>query len=148
MKVTGSRCHAHFGDGNRIRERVRSRCTRDSHPEANEGVTDEDDTDGGGDIPEEVHREKAEGARGKTQEERDARAEAFDEAARERRGHNHEQRTRHNRGSGLQRVVAENVLQKLLPHIHGPHERTKNDYSGYSRHPKRWPSGIAQVKER
>ena len=57
-------------------------------------------------------------------------------------------RRRQNREAGIDRRVAQHVLQELLADEHGAHQRTHDDDAAHGRHPEGRACGDLQVVER
>ena len=71
-----------------------------------------------------------------------------DELGRARRDQDHEDDRRQDRRTGLQRVVAEHVLEVLLVDEGDAHQRAEDDDAGHGRHPERSRARDLEVVER
>lgn len=71
-----------------------------------------------------------------------------DHPGRTRRSQDHEDRRRQDGETGIQGRIAKHILQELLADKHRPHQRTKDDDAGQSRHPEGGATGNVKVIQR
>ena len=72
----------------------------------------------------------------------------LDELGRARRDEHHEERRGQDREAGVERRVAEHVLQELLADEHRAHQRAEHDDPRAGRDPEHPPAGDVQVVQR
>src|SRR4051794_22345547 len=127
LEIGGARRHP--GAPHRDRPGQRVRCGRAGEPDADpdEHVGETDPPVGHVRLPEQQHRREGEEQEHVAAHEREAGAARLDELGRARRDEHHEHDRRQERRPGLQRRVAEHVLQELLADERGPHQRAEHD---------------------
>ena len=88
-------------------------------------------------LPEQQHGEEAEQAEHVAGEQREPRSPGLDELRRAGRDEHHEHRGRQDGEPGVERGVAEHVLQELLADEHRAHQRAEHDDPGARPPPRR-----------
>ena len=78
-------------------------------------------------LPEQQHRQEAEQHEDVAEEQREPRAAGLDDLRRPRRDEHHAERGGQDREPGVERRVAEHVLQELLADEHRAHQRAEHD---------------------
>ncbi len=99
-------------------------------------------------LPEQQHDHEAEQAEGVADQQREPGPVALDQLRRAGRDHDQPEGRRDDRRAGLERRVAEHVLQVLLADEHRPHQRAEDDDPGQGRDPEDPPGGDREVVER
>ena len=127
---------------------MRSGGAGEADSDADEGVAETDSPVRDVLLPEDEHREEAEHDEDVAEEEGEACATRFDELRRAGRDEHHAERGGQDREAGVQRRVAEDVLQVLLADEHRPHQRPEDDDPRAGGHPERRSCGDVEVVER
>ena len=96
-------------------------------------------------VPEEQHPQECGEQEHVAEEQREAGTARLDELRRPRRDDDHHQSRGENRRSRLERRVAVDVLEVLLAHEHGSHQRAEHDDAGAGRDPEDAATGDVQV---
>ena len=135
-------------DGDRPRERVRGRRPGEPDADPDEDVGEPDLPVGAALLPEEQHPEEGGEEEDVAEEQREAGAPRLDELRRARRDEDHEDDRGQDRGTGLDRRVAEHVLQVLLADERRRHQRAEDDDPGAGGDPERRAGGDLEVVER
>ena len=99
-------------------------------------------------VPQREHREEPEEAEDVAAEQGEPRTTGLDELGRARRDDDHQDHRGQDGGPGLERVVAEHVLEELLTDEHRRHERAEHDDAGDRGDPEDAPRGDVEVVER
>ncbi len=127
---------------------MRRRGPGETDPDSDERVAETDLPVADVLLPEQDHRQETEQDEDVAQEQREAGAARLDDLGRARRDEHHAERGRKDREPGIERRVAEHVLEELLPDEHRAHQRAEDDDSCAGRHPERRPCGDREVVER
>ena len=143
LEVGGPGRHPGAVDRHRAGERMRGRRPGKADADPDEAVAEGHLPVGDVLLPEQQHGQEAQQAEGVADQQGDAGATCLHELRRSRRDQDHERCRGQDREPGIERRVAEHVLQELLADEHRPHQRAEDDDPRHGRHPERPAPGDA-----
>ena len=148
LQVGRSRRHPCSLHRHGARERVRGRGPRESDADADQAVGQADLPVRDPLVPQEQHRDEPEQAEDVADQQREPRSPRLHQLRRARSDQHHAERGGQDRHPGVERVVAEHVLQELLAHEHRSHQRAEHDDAGARGDPEDPPSCHVEVVQR